>query len=776
MALFLFATINTLFAQMNNWIMPPKKFNMTTATPTATTLSSGPYSVANGAYDNAGNLLFYAVGGSIYSSSNTFIDFLPGYNFSSDNSCGARYSFLRSEIAIVPIPGTCKQYYVIYSMANFYVATVLYIKVNCSGATPVITYNGTITTDCTSSPIKKQGFFIGFAGGSYGGGLAVSKVYTGSGSTAKRFLFLVGGGVTKCDISASGISAPSSVVSSAALGLDDYADFDVFETELSWGANKLAWSSNNGMVHVIGLNSTGGYANSIQNYSLAGAKGIEFDNSITTTPKLYVSCTAGVKQILTLTQATSAVATSTFDLTNTYLEYGKNNKIYGISPVYNTDGTVASSSLVGIDVSTNAITSISTGTGSSAVDSRFALGNTGVKVFTMPDQVDGENYNDFNGIPSLTISNFKLNGNLKTGTCSAGGLSNYCQNAAITFVPTYAGGTPSAYKFDIQALSTCALTTATGKINYHGAWTTGVPATNLDLRTLSDAAGKNLSNSTAGYVRVTYSVQDACGNITTYTQDINMYVPIPPVLVLEIYNYATPQIYLSAQTNIASPAIVGASSIGYRINNSTGTITSLTVVVDEVTSTGTLVKNIYNTTTSVNGVSSLTYENLNYYCVSQSLWGANIPLDTCNVTGSDGYFSYTNGLFSYNKYFKLTVTIANQCGSATNYSYLKVNSRGKSLTETTPAIVESGKVASDVAIYPNPATDNLTIEINAAIDDYYTITIIDVLGNQVLSMSSTKVNQGSFKKVFDISTLSSGVYTYHIKSSTVNRTGTIIKN
>jgi hypothetical protein len=79
-------------------------------------------------------------------------------------------------------------------------------------------------------------------------------------------------------------------------------------------------------------------------------------------------------------------------------------------------------------------------------------------------------------------------------------------------------------------------------------------------------------------------------------------------------------------------------------------------------------------------------------------------------------------------------------------------------------------------VYPNPATDNLTIEINAAIDDYYTITIIDVLGNQVASMPSTKINQGSFKKAFDISTLSSGVYTYRIKSGTVNRTGTIIKN
>ncbi len=749
---------------------------MTTATPTATTLSSGPYSVANEAYDNAGNLLFYVVDRNIYSSTHTFIDFLPTYG---GFACGERKSILMSEIAIVPIPGTCKQYYVIYAMDNpVGNCVMLYIKVNCSGAIPVITYNGTFTTDC-SVPNQKQAFPIG-GGGSDNSAFAVSKVYTGSGSTAKRFLYVVGGGVIKYEISASGIGVPVTVISSTNAGLQGNGDFEGYEAELSWASNMLAWSSINGSVYTIGLNSSdGGYAqNSLQNYSLAGAKGIEFDNSLTANPKLYVSCTAGVKQISTLTQAISAVATPTFDLTNTYLEYGKNNKIYGISPVYNTDGTVASSSLVGIDVATNAITSISTGTGSSAVDSRFTMGNTGVVVFTMPNQIDGENYNDFNGIPALKISNFKLNGNLQTGTCSAGGLSNYCQNAAITFIPTYTGGTPTKYKFDIQALGGCVLTTATGKINYHGAWTTGAPATNLDLRTLSDAAGKNLSNSTAGYVRVTYSVQDACGNITTYTHDINMYVPVPPVLVLEIYDYVTPQIYKPAQNNIATAVNVGAASIGYRVNNSTGTITYITVVVDEVTSTGTLVKNIYNRTTPVSGVSTLTYENLNNYCINQTVCGTDTGFDACNVgyAGWEGYFSYTNGLFSYNKYFKLTVTVGNSCSFSTNYSYLKGASRTKSLVETTPAIFESGNVAPDVAVYPNPATDNLTIEINAAIDDYYTITIIDVLGNQVLSMSSTKVNQGSFKKVFDISTLSLGVYTYHIKSGTVNRTGTIIKN
>jgi hypothetical protein len=83
----------------------------------------------------------------------------------------------------------------------------------------------------------------------------------------------------------------------------------------------------------------------------------------------------------------------------------------------------------------------------------------------------------------------------------------------------------------------------------------------------------------------------------------------------------------------------------------------------------------------------------------------------------------------------------------------------------------------NIFVYPNPASDNLTVEISAKSDDYYEIEITDMLGKQaMLLMPSRKINEGIFKKSFDISKLQSGIYTYHIKSSSVNQSGIISKN
>jgi hypothetical protein len=52
-----------------------------------------------------------------------------------------------------------------------------------------------------------------------------------------------------------------------------------------------------------------------------------------------------------------------------------------------------------------------------------------------------------------------------------------------------------------------------------------------------------------------------------------------------------------------------------------------------------------------------------------------------------------------------------------------------------------------------------------------------MLGKQaMLLMPSRKINEGIFKKSFDISKLQSGIYTYHIKFSSVNQSGIISKN
>lgn len=771
----LLLAVTNSFAQMIYWTTPPYKINTSTSTPTSSALpgAGGAYSVANGAYDQSGNLLFYVRDHGIFGPTGSYIGELATFNA---QTCYEEYVLLCSEIAIVPIPGTCKEFYVIYSMDNpVGNSPVLYVKVNCSSGTPVITYNGTVWVSCPYfTGYKNQAFWVSGHGGADHTAIAVSKIYTGSGSTAKRFLFSVSySGIVRSEITNTGITAGTTVVTYSTLGL---SGGDAFECEVSWGTNMLAWSNVSGKVYDFQISPiTGNWIpGTLQNYTVAAARGIEFTNAATN-PKLYVSGSGGLTQILTATQAQSNIPTTGYNFTNTYLEYGKNNKIYGISPTFS-GSTLTATTFAGINTSSNTISPYNPG----LVDSRFTQGYLGqFNCFTLPDQIDGENYSYLNGIPAVTIANFKLNGNIPTGDCDQGGIGNYCQNSAITFNATYNGGTPAQYKFDIQATDNgCQLINGANKINYHGNWTNGTPTANLDLRTLTDGSSVNLGNCLGGFVQITYSVKDICGYISTYTRWINIYIPIPAVIALEIYNKNNAQVYLAPSHNIASPVLAGTASLGYRVNNSTGTITSLTVLIDEVNSSGAFIKNIYNRTTTINGVSGLTYENLNTYCVNSSVWGFNPGFGNCNVgyTGYNGYFSYTNGQLSYLHYYKLTVTVGNICGSSSNWSYLYINSIGNRLANPNPDL-EKETVAVGYLVYPNPASNNLTVEISTNTDDYYAIEITDMLGKQAMQlMPLTKINKGDFKKTFDISKLQSGIYIYHIRSGTVNKAGIICKN
>ena len=734
---------------------------MTTTTPSSTVLP-GPgftsYSVANGAYDDAGNLLFYVQDYSIMGPTGQSVGILRSYV----SEWGSVYGMLNTEINIVPIPGTCRQFYVIYGMDDpVGSSAVLYVKVNCSGLAPVVTYGQ-----------YGRPFMVGgYSSGLDNVGMAVSRVVSGSGSTEKRFLFTVGNGnISRSEITNTGISDGVVVV-------DDnnpefvQVGFETHEAELSWGGIYFAWSSwNKGKVHIIRLNSLGEYVpGSLQSYSIPGAKGIEFTWHVTD-PKLYVSGSNGLTQILTSNQSQSLVPTGAFDLTNTHLEYAKNNRIYGISLTYNVQGELVATTMVGLNWFNNSFTSVNAG-----FDSRYIISGAYTNgVFTLPDQIDGENYAYFNGTPAVRISNFTLNGSVPVGNCDEGGFGNYCQNSALSFNASYSSGTPVRYKFDIQAVNwDCSVITGEGLMNYHGGWTNGTPVANLDLRSLS-SNGISLGNCPGGFNKITYSVMDACGEISTYSKVINMYVPIPPVVALEIYNKNNPQNYLPPSKNISFPVLSGSASIGYRINNSTGTITSLTVLIEQVSPN---YKLIYNKTTNINGVNNLTYENLNNYCISSEVWSPYTGFEYCNTgnyTGWNGYFSFTNGLFSYNNTFKLTVSVGNQCGSSTNWSYLKVNSIGN---KKSIADIETGdEWAADLSVYPNPASDQITVHFNNHSEEHFQIDIVDMTGRKVfLLLPETKIGKGIFEKSFDISKLQSGIYSYRIKSDTGIKAGLISK-
>ena len=72
---------------------------------------------------------------------------------------------------------------------------------------------------------------------------------------------------------------------------------------------------------------------------------------------------------------------------------------------------------------------------------------------------------------------------------------------------------------------------------------------------------------------------------------------------------------------------------------------------------------------------------------------------------------------------------------------------------------EPFKTLSDVQIYPNPITDQINLRYNVAKSANVTIKIMDVLGNEVVTMFSQRVDAGDQKFTFNRSNkLGSGFY------------------
>ncbi len=781
-------------AQMNYWTTPPFKFNMNPATPTATAIpgyANSPYKVANGAYDQNGNLLFTVQDGYIYGPTGTYAGKLGGYNMS---VCGDQFDITRSEVSIVPIPGSCNQFYVIYvKECPIAQSVLLYVKVDCSGTNPVVINSQNVSVMCPPEQIahmEPEGFIINLDGSYDMTAFAVSKVYIGSGSTAKRFIFSTSAsGIYRSLISSTGITGPTLIATYSALGLTS-GSFESYEAELSRGSNMFAWVDAAGgskalaKVHVIGINpSTGLWDYTVQHYSIAGATGIEF-NSEALYPKLYVSRTGGVSKINTQTRVvTSVTLPSGVDLSNTFLEYAKNNKIYGISPTFDPENNLISTTLVGIS-STDVISQLNAG-----FDSRNrALNN----IFTLPDQVDGDNYNQFIGNPIVSLAGFTINNITPSGNCTT--LTNFFNCNPITFSATYTGGTPTKYKLVIKSTDiNCQMITGQGYINYNptGAWALGQPPTNLDLRTLTDGAQLNLST-TPGRVNIAYTIRDACDHESTLNYTIMVSSAPQANIALEIYNSANPQTYLAPSHSISTPVPVGTYSLGYRISNSTGVITFYRAVIDEIASNGTAT-NIYDRYLPINGVSGLTYENLNSYCVSAAVWPVNPGFGECNTglpdhdgststsgyNGYTGYFGYNNGAYSYHRTFKLTVYIGNECLTVSDYSYLYVTTRNKSAVDGVGNEILNNNVSigNNLIVFPNPTSDFVSFMITNQIEESYSLVLTDMYGKRVkLLLDNESISAGTSKRTFSITDLPSGIYLYQLKSKSVNCNGLITKN
>ena len=214
------------YPQSQLWTMPPKysKFNLTGIQAQASLpVISGGYAggvsnnPSNAYYDASGNLLVFVVDGSIYDGSGR------KYGDITISSTGAKLSGT-TEFIIVPVPGNCKQFYLIgglytgscstggYPLA-FYTTLDLnraYTNLTGTGGTGSAAPAMGDLTSANAVPLS-GGFNYAMHNGALHFAVTTPLAYTSSSTSYNRLLFIsYSGGICSYNVTSSGITASAS--------------------------------------------------------------------------------------------------------------------------------------------------------------------------------------------------------------------------------------------------------------------------------------------------------------------------------------------------------------------------------------------------------------------------------------------------------------------------------------------------------------------------------------------------------------------------------------
>ncbi|PJB60022.1 MAG: hypothetical protein CO098_00285 [Bacteroidetes bacterium CG_4_9_14_3_um_filter_41_19] len=234
----------------NDWVLYPNIVKFNTSPPVISSLPniSPPYGYtdSNGAFDDAGNLLFYIVDSYIYDNASTFVGLLLEAN--------TGYSLPIRETNIVPVPGNNSQYYVIYSHGMVYEGQdLLYATIDFTNGTCTIINNANLLNHYTFGNNN---------------GIAVSRLFS---DNTRRMYVASNDFIKRYEISSSAITFEENIlVYPNTYGLTSY-DFDAFQLEISNDCSKLAWGSILNMtvrselflpeLNIIELDGDGSFAN-----------------------------------------------------------------------------------------------------------------------------------------------------------------------------------------------------------------------------------------------------------------------------------------------------------------------------------------------------------------------------------------------------------------------------------------------------------------------------------------------------------------------------------
>jgi len=145
---------------------------------------------------------------------------------------------------------------------------------------------------------------------------------------------------------------------------------------------------------------------------------------------------------------------------------------------------------------------------------------------------------------------------------------------------------------------------------------------------------------------------------------------------------------------------------------------------------------------------------------SPALSGAATPPD-------DGFFTQTDYIGAFkNQNWAVDWTFLEEAGILTSAG------GGETVTDVqeVAAATEIPTVYSLEQNYPNPFNPSTTIRFSIPAQDFVTLKIYNVLGQEVATLVSAELAPGTYETRFDASTLSSGLYIYRLQTNSFSQT------
>lgn len=628
------------FMQMRKWNLNPIGLSFLTS---PTSVYSQPYPT-NGnlnasALDEDDKTLFFLRYGAqlnagLYDINGVLRATIPSYTSATRQNVNGTplvYNIWSREMAVVPVPGACKQFFVFYVQSSIDAgpggcncptprSVLLRLTVDCNGSLPAISNGPTVIDESMTDS-------------NYG--IAVSRKYSGT-----RWLYYCGSSaVNGFPITASGTGTRTVFYTYSTLP----SGFNPVEVDISPDGTKMAIASPVANVgsrtFIADVSTTTGAVTNVAAITPSGTSyGVEFSPD---SKRLYISgtypimgATSGIYYYTVATAQLAGISGSS-SYSQTALELGIDGLIYAAQNVaQNTNGQLTS-----LNPSTNTLNApnATLAPGIFPVPSYCNRGTQGNIIgFALPDQIDGEDYSFFFDTVEPKVQQLVAGGQ---NLAPLAFRNLYTCQSSIPLTATLTN--VANIRLSVQQCNVNGAGIAPPGLFVQTAWMS--PTTSLDLLTLF---GSNFFVTNPGTYILTYEGRNTCLNVRRATGLIRVIGALTTFNFRFLPGNEVPPT-LAANTSVTTPAQVGGLGGAIEFFNVTAGFDSYQATVEQFNGGGTY--SLLGTSPITNVSTSTTQLALND--VVQNALGYSSP----------NYFAQPSAL---NQIYRLSISLQNICGSS----------------------------------------------------------------------------------------------------------------